>query len=67
MGESAHLLNGVRIVEVATMVLVPSAGAVMADFGAEVIKVEAPGTGDISRHTHNLAGMPVRLSLSRLA
>lgn len=59
MGESAHLLDGIRVVEVATMVLVPSAGAVMADFGAEVVKVEAPGIGDISRHTHNLPGMPI--------
>lgn len=59
MGELTHLLDGVRVVEAATMVLVPSAGAVMADFGAEVIKVEAPGTGDISRYTHNLPGMPV--------
>lgn len=59
MGEMAHVLDGVRVVEAATMVLVPSAGAVMADFGAEVIKVEAPGAGDISRYTHNLPGMPV--------
>ncbi len=58
MGELVQVLQGIRVVEVATMVLVPSAGAVMADFGADVIKVEAPGVGDISRHTHNLPGMP---------
>jgi formyl-CoA transferase len=55
----AQLLEGIRVVEVATMVLVPSVGAVMADFGAEVIKVEVPGPGDIHRHGHRLPGMPV--------
>ncbi|MCL4694890.1 MAG: CoA transferase, partial [Candidatus Hydrogenedentes bacterium] len=49
MGEPKAILDGIRVIEVATMVLVPSAGAVMADFGADVIKVEAPGIGDISR------------------
>jgi crotonobetainyl-CoA:carnitine CoA-transferase CaiB-like acyl-CoA transferase len=38
-------LQGVRVVEVAMWAFVPSAGAVLADWGAEVIKVEAP-TGD---------------------
>jgi formyl-CoA transferase len=41
------------------MVLVPSVAAVMADFGAEVIKVEPPGYGDIHRYGHQLPGMPV--------
>jgi crotonobetainyl-CoA:carnitine CoA-transferase CaiB-like acyl-CoA transferase len=41
-------LEGVRVVELATVVAGPGAGRYLADFGAEVIKVEAPG-GDPSR------------------
>jgi crotonobetainyl-CoA:carnitine CoA-transferase CaiB-like acyl-CoA transferase len=52
-------LAGLRVVEVATMVFAPSASAVLADFGAEVIKIEPPGTGDLNRHYHRLPGMPV--------
>ena len=40
------LFQGVRIIELAQYVMVPSAGAMLADFGAEVIKIETPGTGD---------------------
>lgn len=39
-------LSGVRVVEVATHVFAPMAGAVMAEWGAEVVKVEHPETGD---------------------
>ncbi|MDZ7734285.1 MAG: CoA transferase [Acidimicrobiia bacterium] len=39
-------LEGVRVVEVASHVFVPSAGAILAEWGAEVIKVEHPVTGD---------------------
>lgn len=41
------------------MVFAPSACAILADFGAEVIKVEPPGKGDLNRHYHTLPGMPV--------
>ncbi len=41
-------LDGVRVVELATVVAGPGAGRYLADFGAEVIKVEAPG-GDPTR------------------
>lgn len=58
MEVSNHLLKGIRVIEAATMVFVPSAAAIMADFGAEVIKVEAPGIGDIHRYGHQLPGMP---------
>lgn len=53
------LLADLRVVEVATMVFAPSACAMLADFGADVIKVEPPGTGDLNRHYHKLPGMPV--------
>ncbi len=42
-------LAGVRVVEVAHYVAVPAAGALLADLGADVIKVEQPG-GEIYRH-----------------
>jgi crotonobetainyl-CoA:carnitine CoA-transferase CaiB-like acyl-CoA transferase len=38
-------LEGIRVIEVAMWAFVPSAGGVLADWGAEVIKIEAP-TGD---------------------
>ena len=42
------LLEGLKVVEMATWVAGPSCAAVMADWGAEVIKVESP-TGDATR------------------
>jgi crotonobetainyl-CoA:carnitine CoA-transferase CaiB-like acyl-CoA transferase len=39
-------LSGVRILEVASHVFVPIAGGVLTEWGAEVIKVEHPETGD---------------------
>jgi crotonobetainyl-CoA:carnitine CoA-transferase CaiB-like acyl-CoA transferase len=41
-------LAGVRVVELATVVAGPGSGKYLADFGAEVVKVEAPG-GDPTR------------------
>jgi len=43
------VLAGVRVVEVAQWWFVPAAGAVLADWGADVIKVEHPVTGDPQR------------------
>jgi crotonobetainyl-CoA:carnitine CoA-transferase CaiB-like acyl-CoA transferase len=39
-------LEGIRILDVSRMVAGGIAGMLMADFGAEVVKVEQPGTGD---------------------
>ncbi|MEW6471519.1 MAG: CoA transferase [Actinomycetota bacterium] len=43
------ILAGVRVIEVATWTFVPAAGAVLADWGAQVIKIEHPETGDPQR------------------
>jgi len=43
-------LDGIRVVEVASFVAAPSGGALLADLGASVIKVEVP-EGEIYRHT----------------
>nr|WP_108055508.1 MULTISPECIES: CoA transferase [unclassified Mycolicibacterium] len=42
-------MQGVKVVEVAQFTFAPSAGAVLADWGAEVIKVEHAVTGDAQR------------------
>jgi crotonobetainyl-CoA:carnitine CoA-transferase CaiB-like acyl-CoA transferase len=43
-------LEGVRVVEFSHMVMGPTAGLVLADLGAEVIKVEPAGKGDPTRY-----------------
>jgi crotonobetainyl-CoA:carnitine CoA-transferase CaiB-like acyl-CoA transferase len=42
-------LSGIRVVEIATYVAAPAAGALLADLGADVVKVEVPG-GELVRH-----------------
>ncbi len=49
MKEQHYILEGIRVIEAASMVMVPSAASVLADYGAEVIKVEAPPGGDIRK------------------
>ncbi|HXY93812.1 MAG TPA: CoA transferase [Acidimicrobiia bacterium] len=39
-------LHGVRVVEVASHVFVPMSGSILGEWGAEVIKIEHPETGD---------------------
>jgi crotonobetainyl-CoA:carnitine CoA-transferase CaiB-like acyl-CoA transferase len=43
------VLSGVRVVELASWTYVPSAGVALADWGADVIKVESVGSGDPGR------------------
>lgn len=44
--DPAQPLAGMRVVELGNYIAAPTAGRLLADFGAEVIKVERPGTGD---------------------
>src|SRR5258705_3969421 len=52
-------MDGVRVLEVAQFSFVPAAGAVLADWGADGIKVEHAETGDAQRGLSALMGMPV--------
>lgn len=57
MNDDVGLFADLRVVEVASMFMAPTAATILADFGAEVIKVEAP-EGDKLRILHTYKGMP---------
>lgn len=47
--QSTGPLEGLRVIEMGTLLAGPFCGQLLADFGAEVIKVEPPGQGDPMR------------------
>ncbi|WP_155768638.1 CaiB/BaiF CoA transferase family protein [Mycobacterium colombiense] len=51
------VMQGIRVLEVAQFTFVPAAGAILADWGADVIKVEHPLRGDTQRGFINMGGM----------
>lgn len=53
-------LSGYKVIELATVVAAPVAARLMADYGAEVIKVETPPYGDPLRQLGDAHGMPTK-------
>ena len=54
------LFSNLRVVELASMVFAPSATVILADYGAEVIKIEPPKIGDLNRDWHKkINGLPI--------
>ena len=53
-----QVMKGVRVLEVAQFTFVPAAGAVLADWGADIIKIEHPVRGDTQRGFINVTGIP---------
>ena len=55
MGKSKSIIpefgpfSGMRVLSAGSLVAMPHAGAMLADFGAEVIHIERPGVGDTFR------------------
>jgi len=46
MTKSTAPMSGIRVLDVATFIAAPYAASILSEFGAEVIKIEQPGTGD---------------------
>jgi len=49
-------MEGVRVVELGVWVAGPAAGGILADWGADVVKLEPPGTGDPARSFSRMLG-----------
>jgi len=56
-----YLFSGLRVIDAATVIAAPAAALILADFGADVIKVEEPG-GDMLRLIKDLPDTPEEAS-----
>jgi formyl-CoA transferase len=50
LGLAPDALHGLRVVEMGQLIAGPFAGKTLGDFGADVIKIESPGSGDPLRN-----------------
>src|ERR1700686_1788308 len=53
------IFEGLKVLDCASFIAAPAAATVLSDFGAKVIKIEPPGSGDPYRNLPNLPGYPV--------
>lgn len=53
-----HLFSGLRVIDCATVIAAPAAAMILGDFGADVIKVEQPGEGDMLRMLSDISTTP---------
>ena len=53
------IFEGLKVLDCASFIAAPAAATVLSDFGAQVIKIEPPGSGDPYRNLPNLPGYPI--------
>ena len=53
-----NIFSGLKVVDLASFIAGPSAAVILSDFGADVIKVEPPGTGDPYRYLYRTPPNP---------
>ena len=52
------VFTGLKVVDLASFIAGPGAATILSDFGADVIKVEPPGSGDPHRYTYKIPPLP---------
>ena len=52
------IFDGLKVLDCASFIAAPAAATVLSDFGADVIKIEPPVSGDPFRNLPNLPGYP---------
>ncbi|MEO2173175.1 MAG: CaiB/BaiF CoA-transferase family protein [bacterium] len=55
---SDYLFSGLKVIDCATVIAAPAAAMILADFGADVIKIEQPGEGDMLRMLASIPSTP---------
>ncbi len=58
MPDPVSILSGLKVIDCGTFVFGPAATTVLADFGADVIKIEPPGIGDPYRYLQKMPPLP---------
>ncbi|HUN50502.1 MAG TPA: CoA transferase, partial [Candidatus Sulfotelmatobacter sp.] len=59
MTERSGIFAGLKVLDAASFIAAPAAATILSDFGADVIKIEPPGSGDPYRLLMGQPGLPV--------
>ena len=54
----SKIFEGLKVIDCGSFIAAPTAATLLADFGADVVKIEPPGGGDAFRTVPKLPGMP---------